>query len=52
MLKDISFAVEAAHQIKQPLMLGAIAQQLYQMHSAMGNGGLDFSSIIKLYKKD
>ena len=52
MLKDLTLVTEAAKAAKQPVMLGAAAQQLYQMHSAMGNGGLDFSSIIKLYKKD
>jgi 3-hydroxyisobutyrate dehydrogenase len=49
MLKDLTLVTEAAKAAKQPVMLGAAAQQLYQMHSSMGNGGLDFSSIIKLY---
>lgn len=49
MLKDLTLVTEAAKAAKQPVMLGAAAQQLYQMHSAMGNGALDFSSIIKLY---
>ena len=52
MLKDLTLVTEAAKAAKQPVNLGAAAQQLYQMHSSMGNGGLDFSSIIKLYKKD
>ena len=52
MLKDLTLVTEAAKAAKQPVVLGATAQQLYQMHSAMGNGALDFSSIIKLYKKD
>lgn len=52
MLKDLTLVTEAAKAAKQPVMLGAAAQQLYQMHSTMGNGTLDFSSIIKLYKKD
>ena len=52
MLKDLTLVTEAAKAAKQPVMLGAAAQQLYQMHSMMGNGALDFSSIIKLYKKD
>jgi 3-hydroxyisobutyrate dehydrogenase len=49
MLKDLTLVTEAAKSAKQPVVLGAAAQQLYQMHSTMGNGGLDFSSIIKLY---
>ena len=52
MLKDLTLVTEAAKAAKQPVVLGAAAQQLYQMHSSMGNGALDFSSIIKLYKKD
>ncbi len=52
MLKDLTLVTEAAKAAKQPVMLGAAAQQLYQMHSNLGNGALDFSSIIKLYKKD
>jgi 3-hydroxyisobutyrate dehydrogenase len=52
MLKDLTLVTEAAKAAKQPVILGAAAQQLYQMHSTMGNGALDFSSIIKLYRKD
>jgi 3-hydroxyisobutyrate dehydrogenase len=52
MLKDLTLVTDAAKAARQPVVLGAAAQQLYQMHSTMGNGALDFSSIIKLYKKD
>jgi len=52
MLKDLTLVTEAAKAAKQSVVLGAAAQQLYQMHSTNGDGGLDFSSIIKLYKKD
>lgn len=51
MLKDLTLVTEAAKSAKQPVLLAAAAQQLYQMHSVNGNGALDFSSIIKLYKK-
>ncbi len=50
MLKDLTLVTDAAKTVKQPVVLGAAAQQLYQMHSTMGHGALDFSSIIKLYK--
>ena len=50
MLKDLGLATESAKQAKQPLMLGALAQQLYQTFSAQGHGGLDFSAIIQLYQ--
>ncbi|MCO5786667.1 3-hydroxyisobutyrate dehydrogenase [Pseudomonas sp. G11-1] len=49
MLKDLGLATEAAKQARQPVVLGALAQQLYQTFSGQGNGGLDFSAIIKMY---
>jgi 3-hydroxyisobutyrate dehydrogenase len=51
MLKDLGLAVDAAKQSKQPVVLGALAQQLYQMFSAQGAGGQDFSAIINLYRQ-
>jgi 3-hydroxyisobutyrate dehydrogenase len=51
MLKDLGLATEAARQAKQPLLLGGVAQQLYQMFSADGAGAQDFSAIINLYRK-
>jgi 3-hydroxyisobutyrate dehydrogenase len=50
MLKDLGLATEAAKQARQPVVLGAAAQQLYQTFSLQGNGGLDFSAIIKLFR--
>jgi len=52
MLKDLGLASEAARQARQPVFLGALAQQLYQAFSAQGHGALDFSAIINLYRKD
>ena len=49
MLKDLGLATTAANQAQQPVMLGALAQQLYQTFSSQGHGALDFSAIIKLY---
>ena len=51
MLKDLGLATEAARLARQPVIMGAVAQQLYQSFSAQGNGGLDFSAIINMYKK-
>lgn len=51
MLKDLGLATDAAKGAHQPLMLGAVAQQLYQMWSQQGQGKLDFSSIIQLYQQ-
>jgi 3-hydroxyisobutyrate dehydrogenase len=51
MLKDLGLAADAARQAKQPVVMGAAAQQLYQMFSAKGFGGKDFSAIINMYRK-
>jgi 3-hydroxyisobutyrate dehydrogenase len=51
MLKDLGLAADAARSAKQPIFLGALAQQLYQAMSAAGRGGLDFSAIIKHYER-
>jgi 3-hydroxyisobutyrate dehydrogenase len=49
MLKDLGLAVDAARAAKQPVALGGLAQQLYQMMNARGDGGKDFSAIINLF---
>jgi 3-hydroxyisobutyrate dehydrogenase len=51
MLKDLTLATDAAKNAKQPVMLGALAQQIYQKHSVDGNGAKDFSSVIMQYMK-
>ncbi|MEG7363401.1 3-hydroxyisobutyrate dehydrogenase [Pseudomonas citronellolis] len=51
MLKDLGLASEAARQVRQPVLLGALAQQLFQAFSNQGNGQLDFSAIVKLYQE-
>jgi 3-hydroxyisobutyrate dehydrogenase len=50
MLKDMGLATDAAKQVKQSVVLGGVAQQLYQMLSAQGEGGKDFSAVINLFK--
>lgn len=50
MLKDLGLATEAAKFAKKPVVLGAVAQQLYQLFSSQGGGKLDFSAIINLHK--
>ena len=51
MLKDLTLVTDAAKSAKHPVMLGAIAQQIYQKHSVDGNGAKDFSSVILQYMK-
>ncbi|MBN3723026.1 3-hydroxyisobutyrate dehydrogenase [Burkholderia sp. Ac-20379] len=50
MLKDLGLAGDAARQVRQPVYLGALAQQLYQTMSSRGDGRLDFSAVIRLYQ--
>lgn len=51
MLKDLTLVTDAAKNAQQPVMLGALAQQIYQKHSVDGNGAKDFSSVILQYMK-
>jgi 3-hydroxyisobutyrate dehydrogenase len=51
MLKDLGLAAEASIASGSPIPLGELARNLYSMHCAE-SGALDFSSIVKLYKKD
>lgn len=51
MLKDLGLAAEAALQSGASTPLGELARNLYSLHSAAGNGGLDFSSIVRLYER-
>ncbi len=51
MLKDLTLVTDAAKSAQQPVMLGALAQQIYQKHSADGHGAKDFSSVILQYRK-
>lgn len=49
MLKDLGLSQEAADLTQTSTPLGHLAKELYAEHSMMGNGKLDFSSIIKLH---
>jgi 3-hydroxyisobutyrate dehydrogenase len=52
MLKDLRLAQEAAAHAGAASPLGAAATQLYALHKAAGQGGADFSSIIRLIRGD
>lgn len=52
MLKDLGLAAEAAMGVGASIPLGELARNLYAMNSRAGNGGLDFSSVLKLVAKD
>ena len=51
MLKDLGLAAESALGVRATIPLGELARNLYSLHSAQGNGLLDFSSILNLIKK-
>ena len=51
MLKDLTLVTDAARSARHPVLLGALAQQVYQKHSHDGHGALDFSSVILQYMK-
>ena len=48
MLKDLRLAMEAAEKSDAAVPMGARAASLYEDFNGAGNGGLDFSAIIKM----
>ncbi|MDM0041621.1 3-hydroxyisobutyrate dehydrogenase [Variovorax sp. J22G21] len=51
MLKDLGLAQENAAAVRASTPLGGMARNLYAAHSLAGHGGLDFSSVLKLFQK-
>jgi 3-hydroxyisobutyrate dehydrogenase len=49
MLKDLNLATQAAGQAGSAVPMGERARQLYDAFAAEGNGGLDFSALIKSF---
>ena len=47
MLKDLKLAIEAAQTAQMDPQMGRRAKELYEAFDAAGNGGLDFSAIIR-----
>lgn len=52
MAKDLGLAWELALGSKSTVPMGSQARNLFALHAANGNGGLDFSSIQRLYRRD
>ncbi len=50
MAKDLGLAWELALGSKATVPMGSQARNLFALHSAQGNGAIDFSSIQKLYR--
>ncbi|MES2098002.1 MAG: 3-hydroxyisobutyrate dehydrogenase [Pseudomonadota bacterium] len=51
MLKDLRLAMEAAKSVDADTPMGAKAAELFEAFDAAGNGGLDFSAIIRALGK-
>ena len=49
--KDLQLAVDTAKDLGLPLVMGNMAQQIYEMAKAEGLGQKDISSVINLYEK-
>lgn len=49
MLKDLGLAVETATDAGATVPMGGLARNLFAMHSAAGNGKLDFGSIFRMF---
>lgn len=52
MNKDLGLALQAALATRSSTPMGALARSLYAAHANHGHGGLDFSSIQTLFKRD
>lgn len=50
MFKDLGLAMEVSQQSASATPMGSAARSLFNLHKSAGNGGLDFSSLIKLYQ--
>jgi 3-hydroxyisobutyrate dehydrogenase len=51
MKKDLGLAMDTGLKSQSSTPMGALAQNLYNMHSMQGSGQLDFSSIFNLFSK-
>lgn len=49
MKKDLGLAIDTALKSHSSTPMGALAQSLYSIHSAQGNGTKDFSSIFEMF---
>ena len=52
MTKDLGLAFDNAVANQASIPMGSLARNLFQLHAGQGNGQLDFSSIVRLYKPE
>jgi len=50
MFKDLGLAMDLSQQSASPVPMGSAARSLFSLHKAKGNGTLDFSSVLNLYR--
>lgn len=50
MFKDLGLAMELSQQSASAVPMGSAARALFNLHKSKGNGGLDFSSVLRLYQ--
>ncbi|KDE39870.1 3-hydroxyisobutyrate dehydrogenase [Nitrincola lacisaponensis] len=50
MFKDLGLAMDLSQQSAAATPMGSAARALFNLHKSQGNGGLDFSSLIRLYQ--
>lgn len=51
MFKDLGLAMELSQHSASPVPMGSAARALFSLHQAKGNGTLDFSSVLNLYRE-
>ncbi|WP_116475086.1 3-hydroxyisobutyrate dehydrogenase [Zobellella maritima] len=51
MCKDLGLAMEVSQQSGSPVPMGSAAKALFNLHQVAGNGSLDFSSVLRLFKE-
>lgn len=49
--KDLQLAVDTAKDLKMPLVIGNLSQQMYEVARAKGLGTEDISAVLKLYEE-
>ncbi|MFT8316121.1 MAG: NAD(P)-dependent oxidoreductase [Clostridium sp.] len=49
--KDLQLAIDTAKDLKMPLLIGNLTQQMYEMARSEGMGKEDISAMMKLYEK-
>lgn len=50
MFKDLGLAMDLSQQSAAATPMGSAARALFNLHKSQGNGGLDFSSLIRMYQ--